>query len=137
MSSEYIFFDDGLKDRFLGFLAGCGVACESAPDEIAGWVVRFDDDLPEDTLDAIEAEYESLMDDQLSMADSKEGWVTHQAVGISVTLADGQTRQVRLPPDIARQLLERFTVEEVHDIVTAIARSLENPIDGPLCHKPE
>lgn len=137
MSSEYIFFDDALRDRFVRYLTDQGIACEARADEIAGSVVEFPDDLPDEVLDAIEAEYEALLDDQMALAGTKDGWITHQVVGITVTLADGQARQVRLPPDIARQLLERFTAEEVHDLVTAIARSLENPIDGPLCHKPE
>lgn len=137
MSSEYVFFDDVVRDRFVRYLTDRGIACAARDDEIAGSVVEFPDDLPDEVLDAIEAEYEALMDEQMALASSKEGWVTHQAVGITVTLSDGQPRQVRLPPDIARQLLERFTAEEVHELVTAIARSLENPIDGPLCHKPE
>jgi hypothetical protein len=53
-----------------------------------------------------------------------------------VTLADGTTRAIRIPPPIARRLFEHFTPEEVHGIATAIAESVENPIDGPLCRKP-
>ena len=137
MSSEYIFFDDGVRDRFVRFLADKGIASTARSDEIAGSVVEFPDDLPDEVLDAIEAEYEALLDEQMTLAPAKEGWVTHAAVGITVTLADGRTHQVRLPPDVARRLLERFSVDEVHELVSAIAHSLENPIDGPLCHKPE
>ncbi len=137
MSSEYIFFDEALRDRFVRFLTERGIACASRSDEIAGSVVEFPDDLPDEVLDAIEAEYETLLDEQMTQAPARDGWVTHAAVGISVTLADGRAHQVRLPPDIARRLLERFSVDEVHELVTAIARSLENPVDGPLCHKPD
>lgn len=135
MNSEYIFFDDGLRDRFVRFLIDRDVACSVRADEIAGSVVEFADDLPDEALDAIEAEYDALMADQMALAPSREGWLTHQAVGITVTLTDGRTHQVRLPPDVARRLLERFSVDEVHELVSAIARSLENPIDGPLCGK--
>jgi len=137
VSHEYIFFDEALRDRFVRFLTDRGIASHSRADEIEGSVVALPDDLADEVMDAIEDEYGLLMDEQMALAEAREGWVTHQAVGISVTLADGQSRQVRLPPDIARRLLEHFTAEETHELVTAIARSLENPKDGPLCHKEE
>lgn len=134
-SMEYAFFDNGLRDRFLHFLAEHEIAAEVRVDEIAGTVVTFSDEVPDALLDAIEAEYESLMDEQMALAYADPALVTHHAVGVTVTLADGGSRQVRLPPDIARQLLEHFSVEEVHALVTAIAHSLDNPVDAPLCKK--
>lgn len=136
MGFEYIFFDEALRDRFMNFASGRGIASTMRPDEIAGFVVALPDGLADDLQDAVDAEYESIMDAQMLLAESDEELVSHQAVGVTVTLADGTTRDVRIPPAIARRLITHFTPEEVHEIATAIAQSVENPIDGPLCHKP-
>ncbi len=136
MGFEYMFFDEALRDRFMDFAAVHGIASTMRPDEIAGFVVTLPDGLADDLQDAVDAEYESIMDAQMLLAESDEALVSHQAVGVTVTLADGTTRDVRIPPAIARRLITHFTPEEVHEIATAIAQGVENPIDGPLCHKP-
>ena len=136
MDSEYMFFDEALRDRFMNFVAARGIASTVRKDEIAGFVVALPDGLDDALEEAIEAEYESIMDEQMLLAESDEDLVSHAVAGVTVTLADGTTRSVRIPPPIARRLFEHFTPEEVHEIATAIAQSVENPIDGPLCRKP-
>jgi hypothetical protein len=89
----------------------------------------------EDTLDAIEQDYETLMEEQLLRAESRPDWVSHQVAGVQITRADGSAAVVRLPATIARGLLENFSTDEIHALVTAIAHSLEHPVDGPLCKK--
>ena len=131
-----MFFNEALRDRFVAFAAAHGIASTTRQDEIAGFVVALPDGLADDLQDAFEAEYESIMDEQMRLAESDEELVSHHAAGVTVTLADGTTRAIRIPPAIARRLLEHFTSDEVHEIATAIARSVENPIDGPLCRKP-
>lgn len=135
MGFEYMFFDEPLRDRFVSFAGGHGVTCEVRADVIAGFVVEVPDDLPEAAMDALDGEYETLMNEQMMQAESTEGWVTHQVAGVNVTLADGRSFVVRLPGPIARQLLENFTPDEVQSLVTAIAESIEHPIDGPLCKR--
>lgn len=136
MDSEYMFFDEALRDRFLRFVAARGIASTVRKDEIAGFVVALPDGLDDALEEEIEAEYETIMDEQMLLAESDEGLVSHAVAGVTVTLADGTTRPVRIPPPIARRLFEHFTAEEVHEIATAIAQSVENPIEGPLCRKP-
>ena len=136
MDSEYMFFDEALRDRFMNFVAARGIASTVRKDEIAGFVVALPDGLDDALEEAIEAEYESIMDEQMLLAESDADLVSHAVAGVTVTLADGTTRSVRIPPPIARRLFEHFTPEEVHEIATAIAQSVENPIDGPLCRKP-
>jgi hypothetical protein len=135
MGFEYIFFNEALRERFVAFAAGHGIASTVRQDEIAGFVVTLPEGLADDLQDAIEAEYESIMDEQMLLAEAGEELVSHHAVSASVTLADGSTRAIRIPPPIARRLFEHFTPDEVHEIVTAIAHSVENPIDVPLCRK--
>jgi hypothetical protein len=135
MSFEYIFFDEALRDRFVNFVSGRGIASTVRKDEIEGIVVELPDGLADEQQEAVDAEYESIMDEQMLLAESDEELVSHHAFGVMVTLADGTTRTVRLPPAIARRLFEHFSPDEVHEIASAIAQSLENPIDGPICRK--
>lgn len=135
MSFEYMFFDEALRDRFVSFVGDHGVACEVRADAIAGFVVEVPEDLAEAVMDALDAEHANLMNEQMVQAESTEGWVTHQVAGVNVTLADGRSYVIRLPAPIARQLLENFTPDDVQSLVTAIAESIEHPIDGPLCKR--
>lgn len=136
MNTEYMFFNDALRDRFVAFVTAHGIASTVRKDEIAGFVVALPDDLDDALADAVEDEYESIMDIQMLLAESDEDMVSHAVAGITVKLADGSTRDIRIPPPIARRLFDHFTPAEVHEIATAIAQSVENPIDGPLCRKP-
>lgn len=136
MGLEYMFFSEALRERFVAFASGHGIPSTTRPDPIAGFVVELPDGLDDTLQDAVEAEYDSIMDEQMLLAESDTELVSHHAAGVTVTLADGTSRGVRIPPPIARRLFEHFTPGEIHEIATAIAQSIESPIDGPLCHKP-
>lgn len=136
MSFEYMFFNEALRDRFVAFATGNGIASTVRQDEIDGFVVELPDDLDDALEETIEAEYDSLMEEQMLLAESDADLISHHVAGVNVTLSDGTTRAVRIPPPIARRLFEHFSPGEVHEIATAIAESVENPVDGPLCRKP-
>ena len=136
MGFEYMFFNEALRDRFVAFASERGIASTVRKDRIEGFVVELPDGLADELQDAVEAEYDSIMDEQMLLAESDEELVSHHVAGVTVTLADGTTRVVRIPPPIARRLFEHFTPGEVHEIASAIAQSVENPIDGPICRKP-
>jgi hypothetical protein len=135
MASSYIFFDADLRDRFVQGLAARALACRQHDDEIEGLVVEFDTDPDDEVLEALEAEYEALMQEQMLRAEQRPEWGSHQVASLSITRLDGSTVDVRLPPAVARPLMENFSAEEAHALVTAIAHSLEHPEDGPLCRK--
>ena len=135
MGFEYMFFDEALRNRFVAFASERGIASTVRKDRMEGFVVELPDGLADDLQDAVEAEYESIMDAQMLLAESDTELVSHHVAGVTVALADGTTRLVRIPPPIARRLFEHFTPEEVHEIATAIAQSVENPVDGPICRK--
>ncbi len=136
MSFEYMFFNEALRDRFVAFATGNGIASTVRQDEIDGFVVELPDDLDDALEETIEAEYDSLMEEQMLLAESDADLISHHVAGVNVTLSDGTTRAVRISPPIARRLFEHFSPGEVHEIATAIAESVENPVDGPLCRKP-
>lgn len=133
MANEYIFFDETLRDRFARFLADRGIASELRADKIEGFVVGLADDLTDELEDVVEAEYELLMDAQRDLVESTEGTEARKLMGVTITLADGETRLVRLPGVYARRLLEQFTIEEIHELVSAIAQDVASPVSGPIC----
>lgn len=135
MSIEYIFFNEALIERFLRFVAGQGVAGEVRHDEMDGYVVRLPEGFGDEVEDAIEDEYDALMREQMLLAETEEGWDTHQVMGVEITRADGSRSTVRIEGAIGRRLSEHFTPEEILELVSAIAGSLENPVEGPLCKK--
>lgn len=135
MATEYIFFDADLRERFVQAVAARALACQVREDAMEGFVVRLPDETGDDVLEAMEAEYEALMNEQMLRAEARPDWVSHQVAGVRFTRADGSAGTVRLPAAVARPLMERFTAEEAHALVSAIAHSLENPVDGPLCRK--
>ena len=135
MGTSYIFFDADLHERFVQGLAQRALPCSSREDAMEGWVVELTSEPEDEVLEALEADYEALMQEQMLRAEERPDWGTHQVASLSVTRLDGSTVNVRLPPAVARPLMENFSAEEAHALVTAIAHSLENPVDGPLCRK--
>jgi hypothetical protein len=134
-ATSYVFFDADLRDRFVQTLAARALGCQLRADEIEGLVVELDSEPAEDVLQALEEEYEALQQKQMLRAENRPEWGSHQVASLQITRADGSAATVRLPPAVARPLLERFSVEEARALVSAIAHSLEQPQDGPLCRR--
>ncbi|MDP1610844.1 MAG: hypothetical protein Q8M11_07275 [Sulfuritalea sp.] len=136
MANEYIFFDAALRDRFVDFLAARGIPSELRADAMDGFVVAVADDLADEIEEAIEDEYTTLMEAQRDLVEAADGDNTLALMAVAITLPDGQPGVVRIPARHARRLFAHFSVEEVHELVAAIAQSVANPVTGPLCHKP-
>lgn len=134
--NDYIFFDPGLGERFMAFLAGHGLVGTARPDPIEGFVIAVRDDLADELLEAIEAEYDGLMDEQQDLIDALDADDEHALMGVTATLADGQQLNLRIPAEFGRRLCENFTTEEIHDLVSCIAQGALNPAAGPLCCRP-
>ena len=135
MANEYIFFDAALRDRFVGFLAARGIPGELRADAMEGFVVALADDLEDDLEEAIEDEYTALMEVQRDLVEAADGDNTLALMAVAITLPDGQPGVVRIPARHARRLFAHFSVEEVHELVAAIAQSVANPVTGPLCQR--
>jgi hypothetical protein len=135
MNNEYIFFDEALRDRFIGFVSDHRISSQYRPDPIEGFVVELPVGLSEDLQAAIEVEYDALMDLQRDLLDADEDEDARDLMGVTVTLPDGQSCVVRLPAVYGRRLIEHFSVEEIHELVSVIAQNVANPATGPLCRK--
>jgi hypothetical protein len=130
---EYIFFDDRLRAKFVEFLSGLGLEYRETADEM-GMVVQVSEDLEDGTTDAIEKRYEELMQEQAEFLEETDERLEKNAAGVSITLSDGRPCMVRIAPDMMARLLGCLSVEELHELVIGIARSVENPDNSPLCH---
>ena len=135
MATGYVFFDAELRDRFAQGLVARALESSTREDAMEGWVVELAAEPSDEVMEAIEADYEALMQEQMQRAEARPDWGSHQVASLSITRADGSPAVVRLPPAVARPLMEHFSAEEAHALVTAIAHSLEDPMDGPLCRK--
>jgi len=131
--NDYIFFDAGLRDRFLDIVAGYGLTGTVRPDPIEGFVVAVRDDLADDVLERIEADYEVLMDEQQNLVDAEDADDQQALMGVTATLADGQLLDLRIPAEFGRRLCENFSTEEIHELVSCIAQGALDPVEGPLC----
>lgn len=129
---EYIFFDDGLSKRFAAFGRDLRIVCREKSDSM-GIVIEVPDELDDETAEALEEKYDELMEIQAEMTDAAEP-DQHHAAGVSITLSDGRPCMIRIEPEIMGRLMANFSVEEIHDLATRIARSAENPDNSPICH---
>lgn len=129
---EYIFFEVTLRDRFVAFLAEHGVPAEVSDGD--GFQVAIPDDLDDDLSDEIDECYDRLLQENAEMMESEEGGVEKSAAGVRVQLSDGTPCMVRLSPELMARMLGCITLEELRDMVQAIALQVEDPDDLPVCH---
>lgn len=133
---DYLFFDPELQARFTRRLADSAVPWQEEADKMVGNIVRIADDLDEDLSDELEDLYDQLFDEQAALAAERDGWVNKRLAGVQAFLPDGREITVALPPDLANRLLAHFQVEEIAAIVNAVANSLHQDYNGPLCKHP-
>lgn len=128
---EYIFFDAGLRDRFVDHARSLGVSCD-LPDDNMGWVVAVPEDLADSLAESLEAHYDKLQEEQTDLMSRSEGGLK-QLAGFQFVLPDGQTCTVPLQPDVANRLLSCFSLEEIQALFGTVACSALNPKNRPLC----
>ncbi len=131
---EYMFFDEELRQRFASYARSRGVEC-FFPEDGMGLLAATSEDISEAVSDELDNYYDELMEEQADRVDATDGEATHQAAGVRVTLSDGSPCMIKLEPSLANRLLAAFTLEEMQELVNAIARSVENPENGPLCKR--
>jgi len=132
---EYIFFDASLAEALTRFAADFGVSAQVRADPMGGWVVQVPEDLPAAAEEAIEVEYDRLMLHQRDVLDAADGADANDVLGVQVTLPSGENCLVRVPPHLGRKLVDQFSFEEIHQLVSLIAAQALQPAEGPLCRK--
>lgn len=129
---EYIFFDTRLRDQFVLHARELGVECTLQDDDL-GIIAGVPEDLPEEITDSLEARYEQLMEEQSALVDQTEGGLKKHLAGVRLDLPGNRSCMVKLEPEMANKLFSCFSLDEVQELFAAVAHSIENPDDKPLC----
>ncbi len=127
---EYIFFDAGLRDSFVEHAQGMGVDCVLQDDSM-GLVVAVPEDLDDELMDALEARYDELQQDQSRLELSEGGF--KRLAGFRFDLPDGRSCMVPLQTEMANRLLASFSMEEIQALFGEVARRALNPTEDRLC----
>lgn len=133
---EYVFFDGELQARFTRRLAELEILWQEKPDKLFGNIVSITDDLSDAITDELEILYDVLFDEQAVLAEHRDGWVNKHLAGVQATLPDGRECTIALPPDLANKLMLNFSANEIVELVSAVAVSLNQDYNGPLCKHP-
>lgn len=128
---EYIFFEAPLRNAFVEYAKGLGIAC-TLHDDPMGLVVAIAEDTPGDIEEALEQRYDELQEEQSRLLAEEEGGLKRLA-GFRFDLPDGQSRLVPLQPDIANRLMAGFSLDEIQALLEAVARSAVNTEEDSLC----
>src|SRR5690606_17315937 len=113
-----------------------GVTYTEDPDPLGSGVVSIPEDLDEDRYEAIDRYYDELSQMQAQLLEETEDRLEKNVAGVRVPLSDGRPCMVRLDPDLVNRLLAVMSLDELHELVTTVARCGESPDDRPLCHTP-
>lgn len=128
---EYIFFDTQLQNKFVDYAASLGVDCTLHSD-LMGLVVSVSEDLNDATDEALEACYDKLQGEQAQLLAQVEGGFK-QIAGFRYAMPDGQSRMAAISTDAAHRLLSVFSLSEIQELFTRVARSALSQDEKPLC----
>lgn len=128
---EYIFFNAELAERFAEFARLIGTSSEKRSDNM-GLVVAVPEDLDDELGNRLDTYYAHLLDEQADMVEQAEPDLKH-TTAINITLADGRPCAIRIEPAMMNRLMSCLSIDEIHQLATTIARSVENPDNRPLC----
>ena len=127
---EFVFFDQRLHDRFLDLLEAQGVPALPGDPEVA-LSIGVSEDVDDDTLEVLEAEYDRLLDEQASLTEAEEPDAVSR-MAVQYTREDGSIGVVRLEPEVARKVLSNLSYGELQALVQHIVDASREPV-RPLC----
>jgi len=126
---EYVFFDEGIRDKFIEQLRGEGI--EVSFDEL---IVEVPEELDRELADKVDYYYEKLLQETAALLEEGEDALEKNVMGVHVALEDGSACTIRLDPELVARVLNCITMEELRDMAQAIADGVQNPDNRPLCH---
>lgn len=129
---EYVFFDEGIRDKFVEELRAKGVDVTTSDD--AGCLAEVPEDLDDKLADEVDYLYEKLLQETAELLEESEGVFEKNVMGVMVALEDGIPCTIRLDPDLVARLLNCISMEELRDLAQVIAEGVQNPDNRPLCH---
>jgi len=131
---DYIFFHRQSQDGFVNHLVQQGLNHETRDDEM-GLIVSVDDDLPDETVDALDDVYDRLMEEAEQLLSDNEEMADAHVAGLNITLADGSVTSATVPPELLNRILGAISIEELNQLIEAVVSSVENPGNRPLCQR--
>lgn len=129
---EYVFFDEGIRNKFVEELQAKGVDVTTTDEE--GCIAEVPEDLDDKLADEVDYLYEKLLQETAELMEEGEGAFEKNVMGVMVALQDGSPCTIRLNPDVVARLLNCISMEELRDLAQTIAEGVENPDNRPLCH---
>lgn len=129
---EYVFFDEGIRDKFARELEQKGV--EVVLNDEAGCIAEVSEDLEEKLADEVDHLYEVLLQETAALMEESDDALEKNVMGVQVALEDGSSCTIRLDPDLVARVLNCISMEELRDMAQTIAEGVQNPDDRPLCH---
>lgn len=126
---EYVFFDEGIRDKFMEQLRQKGVVVSC--DEL---IVEVPEDLDGTLADEVDHLYEMLLQETAELMEEGDDALEKNVMGVHVALEDGTACTIRLDPELVARVLNCISMEELRDMAQAIAEGVQNPDNRPLCH---
>ena len=127
---EYIFFDAGLRDKFVRDANERGVSCTLSDDSM-GLLVAIGEEHPEALLDELEDCYDELQRQQAGLCESAGEF--RRLSGFNFRLPNGEARMLPVKNDIANRLIANFSLEEIQQLLDAAAACALEPAEEHLC----
>ncbi|MCG7873376.1 MAG: hypothetical protein N0C81_00215 [Candidatus Thiodiazotropha lotti] len=131
---EYVFFDKRPWQDFVDYLKQLGLAIETAQDDDE-WLVFVPEELDDETDEKIEARYETLLEMNERLIADQQGGAHVELAGINVSLMDGRVVQAAVDPQLINRLLQVISVEELGELVSAVAQAVEQGDERSLCQR--
>ena len=129
---EYVFFKETIRDKFVSFLVERKADHQLGEGE--GLLVEVSEEIDDDTWDAIDHRYETLLQETAELMEQGEDALEKNVAAVQVQLADGAPCTVRLDPDLVGRVLGCISMEELRDMVQEVAHWVEMRDNSPLCH---
>lgn len=130
---EFVFFDRRPRQRFVDFLAARDVVA-TVFDEAETLGVAIPEDTDDALLERIEAYYDEMMALDQVIFESDAEAAGHQAAGVVVNLASGDTVYARVDSALLGRVMAVLSPQELGDLVNAIVDAVERRDARPLCH---
>ena len=127
---EYVFFEESLREKFVRYASEKGAAVEQSDE--AGFLAMVPEDTDDALSDDLDHYYEVLLQENADMLEGTEDGL-QSAAGVQVELSDGTPCNIKFDADVMARLLNCISLEELRDLVQAIAVRVENPDDRPIC----
>jgi hypothetical protein len=132
---DYIFFAQGLRDRFVDFARERGIEASVSGSEEEGFLASLPEDMDDAVTETMDHFYEVLLQENADLLEGTEYALEKNVAGVRVVLADGTPCNISFDPDLLARMLQSISMEELRDVIQHIATSVQNPDDRPICQR--